>query len=90
MSAQGSTARRGRPAAKQPPSRRRTHHPSEGNTTMLDYVIRNGLVVDGTGAPARQADVGISNGRIAAVGQIDEKGAIELDAEGLVVAPGII
>jgi N-acyl-D-aspartate/D-glutamate deacylase len=57
---------------------------------MLDYVIRNGLVVDGTGAAARRADVGISNGRIEAVGQIGEKGAIEFDAEGLVVAPGII
>ena len=57
---------------------------------MLDYVIRNGLVVDGTGAPARKADVGISDGRIAAVGQVDEKGTTELDAEGLVVAPGII
>ena len=57
---------------------------------MLDYVIRNGLVVDGTGAPARRADVGIRDGKIAVVGQVDEKGTIELDAEGLVVAPGII
>ncbi len=57
---------------------------------MLDYVIRNGLVVDGTGRPGRRADVGISDGKIVAVGQVDEQGATELDAEGLVVAPGII
>jgi N-acyl-D-aspartate/D-glutamate deacylase len=57
---------------------------------MLDYVIRNGLVVDGTGAPGRRADVGIRDGRIVAVGQVDEEGGTELDAEGLVVAPGII
>ena len=57
---------------------------------MLDYVIRNGLVVDGTGVPGRVADVGIRDGRIAVVGTVDEEGATELDAEGLVVAPGII
>ena len=57
---------------------------------MLDYVIRNGLVVDGTGAPGRRADVGIRDGKIVTVGQVDEAGATELDAEGLVVAPGII
>ena len=57
---------------------------------MLDYVIRNGLVVDGTGAPGRTADVGIHDGRIVAVGEIDEPATTEFDAEGLVVAPGII
>lgn len=57
---------------------------------MLDYVIRNGLVVDGTGSPGVRADVGIRDGRIAAVGTIDESGTTELDADGLVVAPGII
>jgi N-acyl-D-aspartate/D-glutamate deacylase len=57
---------------------------------MLDYVIRNGLVVDGTGAPGFRADVGIRGGKIAVVGQIDETGAAEFEAEGLVVAPGII
>jgi N-acyl-D-aspartate/D-glutamate deacylase len=57
---------------------------------MLDYVIRNGLVVDGTGTPGRRADVGIRDGRIVAVGQVDEAAVTEFDAEGLVVAPGII
>ncbi len=57
---------------------------------MLDYVIRNGLVVDGTGSPARRADVGVKDGRIVAVGEVADRGTTELDAEGLVVAPGIV
>ena len=57
---------------------------------MLDYVIRNGQVIDGTGAPARRADVGIRRGVIVAVGEIAEQASTELDAEGLMVAPGII
>ena len=57
---------------------------------MLDYVIRNGLVVDGTGAPGFRADVGIRDGVIVAVGTVEEAGAVELDATGLVVAPGVI
>ena len=57
---------------------------------MLDYVIRNGLVVDGTGAPGFRADVGIRDGMIVAVGTVTEEAATELDADGLVVAPGII
>ncbi len=57
---------------------------------MLDYVIRSGTVIDGTGGPARRADVGISNGRITQIGAVTEDGATELDATGLVVAPGIV
>jgi N-acyl-D-aspartate/D-glutamate deacylase len=57
---------------------------------MLDYAIRNGLVVDGTGAPGTRADVGIRGGRIVAVGPLEESARQELDADGLVVAPGII
>ena len=64
--------------------------PHEGNRTMLDYVIRNGLVVDGTGAPGFRADVGIRDGVIVSVGTVTEEAATELDADGLVVAPGII
>src|SRR5262245_13776080 len=57
---------------------------------MPDLVIRGGTVVDGTGAPARRADVAISRGRIAAIGVVPERGTREIDAGGLVVAPGII
>jgi hypothetical protein len=57
---------------------------------MIDLVIRGGLVVDGTGAAGRQADVAIADGRISAVGEVRERGAREIDAGGLVVAPGFI
>ena len=55
---------------------------------MHELVIRGGTVVDGTGAPAVTADVAVDDGRITAVGQVDERGERELDADGLVVAPG--
>jgi len=57
---------------------------------MFDLVIRNGLVVDGTGAPGRLADVAITDGHIVAVGEVTGEAAEEFDATGLVVAPGII
>jgi N-acyl-D-amino-acid deacylase len=56
----------------------------------LDLVIRNGLVVDGTGAPGRRADVGISGSTIAAVGEVGDPARSTLDASDLVVAPGFI
>jgi N-acyl-D-aspartate/D-glutamate deacylase len=54
-----------------------------------DVVIRGGIVVDGTGAPARRADVAISDGRITQVAP-DLHGERELDADGCVVAPGFV
>ena len=57
---------------------------------MLDEVIKGGTVIDGTGAPGRVADVGIRDGRIVAVGQIDEEAAIVTDATGRIVMPGIV
>jgi N-acyl-D-amino-acid deacylase len=57
----------------------------------LDLVVRNGTLVDGTGAPARRADVGIAGGKIVRVEpRIDARAARVVDAEGLVVAPGFI
>jgi N-acyl-D-amino-acid deacylase len=55
-----------------------------------DLIIRKGRVIDGTGNPAFFADVAIKHGRIARIGRIEEKADTELDATGLVVAPGFI
>jgi N-acyl-D-aspartate/D-glutamate deacylase len=57
---------------------------------MLDYLIKDGTVIDGTGAPARRADVGIRDERIVAVGQVDEPAKETVDADGLMVAPGFV
>ncbi len=56
---------------------------------MHDTVIKGGTLIDGTGAPRRQADVGIDGDRIAEIGS-GLAGTIELDASGQVVAPGFI
>jgi N-acyl-D-aspartate/D-glutamate deacylase len=55
-----------------------------------DLVIRDGTVVDGTGAPRRTADVAVSNGRITEVGRVAGRGGREIDADGAVVAPGFV
>jgi N-acyl-D-aspartate/D-glutamate deacylase len=57
---------------------------------MLDYAIRSGTLIDGSGGPVRQADIGIRDGRIVAVGQVDEPAEVEFDATGLMVAPGVV
>lgn len=61
-----------------------------GPVSAFDLVIRNGRIVDGTGNPAYFADVGIQNGRIARVGKIAAPAPREIDATGLIVAPGFI
>jgi N-acyl-D-aspartate/D-glutamate deacylase len=55
-----------------------------------DLVIRGGRVVDGTGAPARTADVAVRDGRIVAVGTVDASGLREIDAAGKIVTPGFV
>jgi len=57
---------------------------------MFDLVIRNGRIVDGTGAPGFLGDVAIEDGRIVATGSISDAGKTEIDAAGKVVAPGFI
>ncbi|WP_329218273.1 D-aminoacylase [Streptomyces sp. NBC_01485] len=57
---------------------------------MLDHVIKGATVVDGTGAPAHVADVGIRDGRIAVVGAVGEEARTVEDGSGLVLAPGFV
>ncbi len=57
---------------------------------MIDCVVRGGLVVDGRGAAARVADVCVDGGRIVAVGASRNRARHEIDADGLVVAPGFV
>jgi dihydroorotase/N-acyl-D-amino-acid deacylase len=64
--------------------------PAPGDTPF-DLIIANGHVIDGTGSPWYAADVGIRDGRIAAIGRLTEaKAKQRIDAAGYVVAPGFI
>src|SRR5258706_5870487 len=56
----------------------------------LDILIKNGIVVDGSGAPAKQASIGIAQAKIAEVGNISGTAKRTIDAGGLVVPPGFI
>ncbi len=56
-----------------------------------DMIIRNGFVVDGSGMPRRRVDVGIRDGKIAKLAHLEgQSGAQEIDAKGMIVAPGIV
>src|SRR5271157_6349961 len=55
-----------------------------------DLLIRNGTVVDGTGAPRFQADVAISGGRVAEIGKVKDGARKIIDASDLIVAPGFV
>ncbi|MCR4430242.1 MAG: D-aminoacylase [Tepidanaerobacteraceae bacterium] len=58
---------------------------------MLDIIIKNGKIVDGTGNPWFYADIAVKDGKIAAVGKMEEAEAREvIDAKWLVVSPGFI
>lgn len=57
---------------------------------MLDHVIKGATVVDGTGAPAFTADVGVRDGRIAVIGTVTGESRTSEDATGLVLAPGFV
>lgn len=61
------------------------------NAQDLDVIIRNGHIIDGTGSPWYAGDVGIAKGRIVQIGLLGNRHAREeIDAQGMVVAPGFI
>lgn len=55
---------------------------------QLDLVLRNGTIYDGTGNPPFQGDVAIDDGRIVAVGRVEQTGREEIDATGRMITPG--
>jgi N-acyl-D-aspartate/D-glutamate deacylase len=55
-----------------------------------DLLIRNGTIVDGTGAPRRRADIAVSDGRIVEIGQVKDGAKRIIDASDLIVSPGFI
>jgi N-acyl-D-aspartate/D-glutamate deacylase len=57
---------------------------------VLDLLVTGGEVVDGTGAPRRRADVGVRDGRIIAVGDVDEPAQRTVAADGRIVSPGFV
>ena len=56
----------------------------------MDLIIRNGEIVDGTGASRFRGDVGVKDGKIVAVGKVDGSARRVIDAEGAVVTPGFV
>ena len=55
-----------------------------------DLLIKNGTVIDGTGAARFNADVAVTGGNIAAIGKIADSAAHTIDAAGQIVCPGFI
>ena len=57
----------------------------------FDLVVKNGMIVDGSGLPRYRGDVGVKDGKIAEIGRINGAATAEtLDAEGHVVTPGFV
>lgn len=60
----------------------------DGTTGRHDLIIRNGTIVDGTGADRYVGDVAITDGRISGIGEVEGTATREIDATGLLVTPG--
>ena len=56
----------------------------------MELALRNATIVDGTGGPRYSGDIGVSGGRIAAIGKLEGRAGEEIDVGGAVVAPGFI
>ncbi len=56
----------------------------------FDLLVKNGTVVDGTGAPRRHADVAVADGKIVEIGEVSGNAERVIDASDLVVAPGFV
>jgi len=56
----------------------------------MDLIIRNGEIVDGTGAPKFRGDVGVKDGKIVAVGTVEGAAKHTIDAQGAIVTPGFV
>ena len=64
---------------------------ASGSPPSFDTVIVNGRIIDGTGSPWYSGDIGLKNGKIAAIGNLaDVARTRTIDAHGMVVAPGFI
>ena len=55
-----------------------------------DLLVKNGTVIDGSGSPGYRADVGVVDGKIAAIGRINESAKQTIDADGHIVSPGFV
>ncbi|MBI3948523.1 MAG: D-aminoacylase [Armatimonadetes bacterium] len=64
--------------------------PALAATAAPDLVIRRARIMDGTGRPAYEGDIAVSGGRVAAIGALPGSAADEIDAAGLVAAPGFV
>src|ERR1019366_4320414 len=68
-----------------------TEHRHAKGAHDYDLIIRGGFVVDGSGMPRRRVDVGVKDGKIAKLAHLeDHSAAQEIDAKGMIVAPGIV
>jgi N-acyl-D-amino-acid deacylase len=55
-----------------------------------DLIIKNGTVIDGTGAFRRRADVAVKDGKVAEIGKVTDGAAQTIDASDLIVSPGFV
>ncbi len=60
------------------------------SSNRFDLIVRNGTVIDGTGAEPREADIAVQDGRVVAIGPVAGAGREEIDAKGMAVTPGFV